>query len=325
MLGTALLQAACRDRDRSRRWEHERALRAPRQPRCRAGDPARGGGLARHRPGALHRRPRRSAPTASCTPTRCRRRTPTPGSPGSTPLRRSTCPAWSGCSPPTTCPGSTTPGIKHDEPLFPSEVMFYGHAVVLGARRDARGGPARCRWPSRSTTSRCRRWSTSARPSSADSFQGGQPHMERGDIDAGFDGAAHVFSGEFEFAGQEHFYLETHCLARPGRRERPDLRPEQHPAPDRDAGHRRPRPRHAEPRRHRPVPADGRRLRWQGDAAPRLRRHRRPRRHPHRPPGAAAPQPDPGHDDVRQAARLPRAVAGRLRRRRAVCRPSTRP
>ncbi len=45
----------------------------------------------------------------------------------------------------------------------------------------------------------------------AESFQGGQPHMERGDIEAGFEGAAHVFSGEFEFAGQEHFYLETHC------------------------------------------------------------------------------------------------------------------
>jgi xanthine dehydrogenase large subunit len=43
------------------------------------------------------------------------------------------------------------------------------------------------------------------------SFQGGQPHMERGDIEAGFETAAHVFSGELEFAGQEHFYLETHC------------------------------------------------------------------------------------------------------------------
>ena len=35
--------------------------------------------------------------------------------------------------------------------------------------------------------------------------------MARGDVDAAFAAAAHVFSGEFEFAGQEHFYLETHC------------------------------------------------------------------------------------------------------------------
>src|SRR4029079_1732259 len=45
----------------------------------------------------------------------------------------------------------------------------------------------------------------------AKSFQGAQPHMERGDVDAGFEAAAHVFSGEFEFAGQEHFYLETNA------------------------------------------------------------------------------------------------------------------
>ena len=36
-----------------------------------------------------------------------------------------------------------------------------------------------------------------------------------------------------------------------------------------------------------------------------------------RPAGPAAAQPHPGHDDDRQAARLPRRVAGRLRRRRA--------
>ena len=35
--------------------------------------------------------------------------------------------------------------------------------------------------------------------------------MERGDVEAGLAGSDHVFSGEFEFSGQEHFYLETHC------------------------------------------------------------------------------------------------------------------
>src|SRR4029453_12282139 len=45
----------------------------------------------------------------------------------------------------------------------------------------------------------------------AESFQGATPQMARGDLEAGFAAAAHVFSGEFEFAGQEHFYLETHC------------------------------------------------------------------------------------------------------------------
>ena len=60
--------------------------------------------------GAVHRRPGRCAPRTSCTPTRSRRRTPTPGSPRCAPSPRSRFPASSGCSPPPTCPGSTTPG-----------------------------------------------------------------------------------------------------------------------------------------------------------------------------------------------------------------------
>ena len=72
----------------------------------------------------------------------------------------------------------------------------------------------------------------------------------------------------------------------------------------------------AQPRGHRAVPADGRRVRRQGDAAARLRRDRRARRHADRPPRAAAAQPHAGHDDDGQAARLPRGVEGRVRRRR---------
>ena len=54
-------------------------------------------------------------------------------------------------------PGVNDAGIKHDEPLFPTEVMYYGHAVcwVLGETLEAARRGAR--WRSRSTTSRCRR------------------------------------------------------------------------------------------------------------------------------------------------------------------------
>ena len=45
----------------------------------------------------------------------------------------------------------------------------------------------------------------------AHEFQGAQPTVERGDLAAGLEAATHVFSGDFEFAGQEHFYLETMC------------------------------------------------------------------------------------------------------------------
>ncbi len=107
-------------------------------------------------------------------------------------------------------PGVNDAGIKHDEPLFPSEVMFFGHSVcwVLGETLEAaRLGAAAVEvdyepLPALVTVSEA---------IAAGSFQGGQPTMVRGDVEAGIARAAHVFSGTFEFAGQEHFYLETHC------------------------------------------------------------------------------------------------------------------
>jgi xanthine dehydrogenase large subunit len=107
-------------------------------------------------------------------------------------------------------PGVNDAGVKHDEPLFPDEVMFYGHAVcwVLAESLEAaRLGAAAVQVEAEPLPSLV----TVREAIAAGSFQGGQPHMERGDVEAGLAGAAHVFSGELEFAGQEHFYLETHC------------------------------------------------------------------------------------------------------------------
>ena len=36
-------------------------------------------------------------------------------------------------------------------------------------------------------------------------------NLQDGAVEAVFEGAAHVYSGVTECAGQEHFYLETHC------------------------------------------------------------------------------------------------------------------
>jgi xanthine dehydrogenase large subunit len=111
-------------------------------------------------------------------------------------------------------PGVNDGGVKHDEPLFPDEVMYYGHAVcwVLGETLEAaRLGAAAVKVDYEPLPSL-----VSVREAiAAGSFQGAQPHLERGDVEAGLAASEHVFSGEFEFAGQEHFYLETHCsLAR---------------------------------------------------------------------------------------------------------------
>ena len=107
-------------------------------------------------------------------------------------------------------PGVNDAGVKHDEPLFPDEVMFHGHAVcwVLAESLEAaRLGAAAVEVDYEPLPSLV----TLREAVEAGSFQGGRPHLERGDVGSAFDGAAHVFSGEFEFSGQEHFYLETHC------------------------------------------------------------------------------------------------------------------
>ncbi len=107
-------------------------------------------------------------------------------------------------------PGVNDAGVKHDEPLFPSEVCFRGHAVcwVLGetleAARIGAGAVAVEYAPLPSLV-------TLSDAIAAESFQGAQPTVRRGEPEAQWDACAHVFTGEFEFAGQEHFYLETHA------------------------------------------------------------------------------------------------------------------
>ena len=107
-------------------------------------------------------------------------------------------------------PGVNDAGIKHDEPLFPTEVMFYGHAVcyVLGETEDAARLGAEAivveyePLPSLMTIPEA---------IAAESYQGAQRTVSRGDAAAGLAGSVHRFSGEFSFGGQEHFYLETNA------------------------------------------------------------------------------------------------------------------
>ncbi|TQL70560.1 xanthine dehydrogenase molybdenum binding subunit apoprotein [Nocardioides albertanoniae] len=107
-------------------------------------------------------------------------------------------------------PGVNDAGVKHDEPLFPTEVMFHGHAVcwVLGETLEAaRLGAAAVEVDYEPLPSLI----TVQEAIAAQSFQGTPRNLARGDVSAALADAAHVFEGEFEFAGQEHFYLETHA------------------------------------------------------------------------------------------------------------------
>src|SRR6201990_2717126 len=91
-------------------------------------------------------------------------------------------------------PGLNDAGEKHDEPLFPTEVMYYGHAVcwVLGETLEAaRLGAEAVEVDYEPLPALIAVTEAIA----AHSFQGGQPTVQRGDVEAGLDGSAHVFSG----------------------------------------------------------------------------------------------------------------------------------
>jgi xanthine dehydrogenase large subunit len=107
-------------------------------------------------------------------------------------------------------PGLNDSGGRHDEPLFPGEVMFHGQAVcwVLAETLEAaRLGSLAVEVDYEPLPAIV----TVREAIAADSFQGGRPLLERGDVAAAFETAPNVFSGELDLAGQEHFYLETHC------------------------------------------------------------------------------------------------------------------
>lgn len=107
-------------------------------------------------------------------------------------------------------PGVNDAGMKHDEPLFPDVVMFHGHAVawVLAETLEAaRLGAAAVAVELDEQPSLI----TLQDAIAADSFHGARPMMLAGDVEAGFADSAHVFTGEFQFSDQEHFYLETHA------------------------------------------------------------------------------------------------------------------
>lgn len=107
-------------------------------------------------------------------------------------------------------PGVNDAGVKHDEPLFPDEAMFHGHAVawVLGESLEAaRLGAAAVAvaWEPLPAVLAL------TEAIDRESFQGARPRLERGSVDEGFAASTQVFEGELEMAGQEHFYLETHA------------------------------------------------------------------------------------------------------------------
>ena len=104
-------------------------------------------------------------------------------------------------------PGVNDSGVKHDEPLFPQEVQFHGQAVAWVLAESAEA--ARLGAEAVEVDYEPLPATVSLRAAiAAGQFQGAPLTLRRGDAEAGLGGAARRFRGEFEFGGQEHFYLE---------------------------------------------------------------------------------------------------------------------
>ncbi len=105
--------------------------------------------------------------------------------------------------------GVNDAGVKHDEPLFPSIVMFVGHAVcwvLADSISAARLGAAAIEIEYEVLSAVI----ALEDAIKLESFQGAAQHLQRGDITL-LEAAEHIFEGQFEIGGQEHFYLETHA------------------------------------------------------------------------------------------------------------------
>jgi xanthine dehydrogenase large subunit len=106
-------------------------------------------------------------------------------------------------------PGEGDSGpVRHDEPIFPSEVMFHNQPVawVLGETLDAArlgalavGAEYRPLAPILSVEDAI----------AAESFYSGPLTIRRGDTAAELARSEHRIEGELHIGGQEHFYLET--------------------------------------------------------------------------------------------------------------------
>ena len=107
-------------------------------------------------------------------------------------------------------PGENETGSnRHDEPLFPKEVMYHQQPVawvLANTLESARLGATLVRADFEPLAPIL----TIEQAIAANSFHAGPLHIDRGDITA-LRSSPLQFTGELNIGGQEHFYLETQC------------------------------------------------------------------------------------------------------------------
>jgi xanthine dehydrogenase large subunit len=107
-------------------------------------------------------------------------------------------------------PGINDSHTHHDEPLFPSEVMYVGQAVcwvLAESEESARAGANAIVVEYEPLAAIL----TIQEAIAQGSFQSSTLQAKRGDVVAGLKTSPRTLEGELYIGGQEHFYLETHA------------------------------------------------------------------------------------------------------------------
>jgi xanthine dehydrogenase molybdopterin-binding subunit B len=101
--------------------------------------------------------------------------------------------------------------VRHDESLLADkEVLFHGHLVALVVGETE----AQCRAAAEKVTVEYEPLPAILGTRAAverESFHTDPNSIRRGDVASALAEAPMQFTGEFEFGGQEHFYLESHA------------------------------------------------------------------------------------------------------------------
>jgi xanthine dehydrogenase large subunit len=110
-----------------------------------------------------------------------------------------------------------SPTPAHDDPIFATDLVEYAGQSIFAVVADSRHAARAAALLARVTYEERTPIVTIAQALAAGSLLEPSYTMARGDLDAAFESALHILTGQLEIGGQEHFYLEGQAaLAIPG-------------------------------------------------------------------------------------------------------------
>uniref|UniRef100_A0A8D0HBB7 Xanthine dehydrogenase/oxidase n=1 Tax=Sphenodon punctatus TaxID=8508 RepID=A0A8D0HBB7_SPHPU len=108
-------------------------------------------------------------------------------------------------------PGSNVTGLANDETIFADDIVTCVGHIIGGILADTQEHSRRAAKAVKITYEDLTPIVTIQEAIEKQSFFKFVRKIEKGNVQKGFEEADHILEGEMYIAGQEHFYLETHC------------------------------------------------------------------------------------------------------------------